>query len=75
MQLVNKRFADVPRAPWAVPDAKTWAGVQLWLWWRPPTSFPSSRYRVVCKSRQLATWTTMLGGLRAEKTAAKGIAL
>ena len=31
------RFGDIPRA---APDAKTWAGVQLWLWWPPPTSFP-----------------------------------
>ena len=32
-------FKDVPRARRAAPDAKTWAGVQLWLWWLPPTSF------------------------------------
>ena len=64
-----KRFADVPRALRAAPDAKTWAGVQLWLWWLPPTSFQSSGDRVVCKSRQLAIWTTMLCGLRAEKAA------
>ena len=69
------KFKDVPRALRAAPDA-TWAGVQLWLWWLPPTSFSRSvgcgctdnHHRVVCKSRKLAVWVTMLCGLRAEET-------
>ena len=71
-----KRFADVPRALRAAPDAKTWAGVQLWLWWLPPTSFSGGAggrntddHRVVCKSRQRTVWVTMLCGLRAEEAA------
>ena len=64
-----KQVADVPRALRAAPDAKTWAGVQLWLWWLPPTSFAGGGDRVVCKSRVVAVWTTMLAGLRAERTA------
>ena len=68
------RFAEVPRARRAAPDAKTWAAVQLWLWWLPPTSFSDSvggdaSLQVVCKSRVAAVWTTMLAGLRTEKMA------
>ena len=62
-----KRFADIPRALRAAPDAKTWAGVQLWLWWLPPTSFGDGD-RVVCKARVATVWATMLGGFRAEMT-------
>ena len=67
-----KQFTEVPRALRAAPDAKTWAGVQLWLWWLPPTSFSGGSYeatddRTVCESRQLTIWVTMLAGLRAEK--------
>ena len=61
------RFADVPRALRAAPDATTWAGVQLWLWWLPPSSFYSGGDgdddgddRVVCPSRVITIWTTML---------------
>ena len=66
-----RQFKDVPRALRAAPDATTWAGVQLWLWWLPPTSFSAdgggggNNRRVVCKSRQLTIWTTMLCGHRA----------
>ena len=60
------QFKDVPRALRAAPDAKTWADVQLWLWWLPPTSFSGDGDRVVCKSRQLTIWATMLCGFRAE---------
>ena len=62
-----KRFADVPRALRAAPDAKTWAGVHLWLWWLPPTSFGDGE-RVVCRARVATVWATMLCGLRAEMT-------
>ena len=62
-------FKDVPRALRAAPDAKTWAAVQLWLWWLPPTSFSGDGDRVVCASRQLTVWVATLCGLRAEKSA------
>ena len=62
-----KRFADIPRALRAAPDAKTWAGVQLWLWWLPPTSFGDGD-RIVCHARVATVWATMLGGFRAEMT-------
>ena len=61
-----KLFADIPRALRAAPDAKTWAGVQLWLWWLPPTSFGDGE-RVVCRARVATVWATMLGGFRAEQ--------
>ena len=62
------RFVDIPRALRAAPDAKTWAGVQLWLWWLPPTAFSGDGDRVVCTTRQRTVWVTMLGGFRAEET-------
>ena len=34
-----EQFNNVPRALRAAPDATTWAGVQLWRWWLPPSSF------------------------------------
>ena len=52
-----KRFADLPRALRAAPDATTWAGVQRWLWWLPPSSFArgdgsgGDDARVVCQPR------------------------
>ena len=73
----HTRLKDVPRELLAAPDARTWAGVQLWLWWLPPTAFVSggvedgssnTNHRVVCKPRQRTLWVTMLGGLRAEKS-------
>ena len=70
------QLKDVPRELLAAPDAKTWAGVQLWLWWLPPILFSEGNiwrlqpYRVACKSRQRTIWATMLGGLRAEASAA-----
>ena len=71
-------FADVPRALRAAPDAKTWAGVQLWHWWLPPTCFGKHGAadgrdddgRAVCKSRVATVWSTMLSGLHAEQSAA-----
>ena len=45
------RFVDIPRALRVAPDAKTWAGVQLWLWWLPPTAFSGDGDRVVCTTR------------------------
>jgi len=67
-------FAEIPRLLKAVPDAKTWAGVQLWQWWLPPSAFRDSNGgvlddRVVCKSRAVAVWNTMASGSRASKLA------
>ena len=65
-----QKFADLPRAMRIAPDAKTWAAVQLWLWWLPPTAFISGGdARVVCKSRRVAIWTALLSGYRGEKFA------
>jgi len=68
------RFVDVPRALRAAPDATTWAGVQLWLWWLPPSSFYScgdgsddGDDRVVCKSRVTTIWTTMLSAYKSSE--------
>ena len=32
-------YAAIPKPLKAAPEATTWAGVQLWLWWLTPTSF------------------------------------
>lgn len=68
------KLADVPRHLRAAPDAKTWAGVQLWLWWLPPSAFRDSNGevlddRVMCKSRAVTIWITMMVGLRGVKLA------
>ena len=68
------RFEDVPRALRAAPDAKTWAGVQLWLWWLPPLAFCGSSGgvldgRIVCRSRIITVWNTMVSGFRAQRLA------
>lgn len=71
----HAKFADVPRALRAAPDAKTWAGVQLWLWWLPPSSFvvdingtaDDTDGRAVCKSRVAIIWTTMLSAYKASE--------
>ena len=67
-------FAAVPRSLKAAPDAKTWAGVQLWLWWLPPSFFRggSDDTRVVSESRTVAIWSTMMSAHRASKGNGKG---
>ena len=62
-------FAAVPRPLRAAPDATTWAGVQLWLWWLPPTSFAagSDDTRTVCTSRTVTIWNTMASAYRASE--------
>lgn len=62
-------FAAIPRPLKAAPDAKTWAGVQLWLWWLPPTSFAtgSDDTRTVCQSRTITIWNTMVSAYRASE--------
>lgn len=67
-------FAEIPRPLKAAPDAKTWAGVQLWQWWLPPSAFRDSNGgvlddRVVCKSRAITIWNAMASGFRASKLA------
>ena len=51
-------LTDVPRAMWVAPDATTWAGVQLWMYWSDPET-DASKKRVLCKSRQQMVWTVM----------------
>lgn len=62
-------FAAIPRPLKAAPDATTWAGVQLWLWWLPPTSFAagSGDTRTVCTSRTGTIWNTMASAYRASE--------
>jgi len=69
------RFQDIPRAHRAAPDAKTWAAVQLWLWWLPPSSFSvrgggsggGDDDRVVCTSRTTTIWTVMLSAYKSSE--------
>ena len=62
-----KVFADLSRVHRAAPDAKTWAAVELWMWWLPPSSFSGGKDgRTVRTSRTTTVWTTMLAGFRAE---------
>ena len=68
------QFKDVPRALRAAPDAKTWAGVQLWCWWLPPSSFSvraggvgGDDERVVCTSRTATIWTVMLSAYKSSE--------
>ena len=60
---------DVPVAMRAAPTAKSWAAVELWLWWLPPTTFfgPNSDHRAVCRPRRVAIWAVMLAGHRGDK--------
>ena len=65
-------FSEVPRAMRAAPDATTWAAVQLWFWWSPPTGAGYTNRggickdgRIVCSSRHATLFTTMVGGSQA----------
>jgi len=62
-------FADIPRPLRAAPDATTWAGVQLWMWWLPPSSFSagSDDTRTSCKSRTFTIWYTMLSAYKSSE--------
>ena len=57
-------FAELPHAMRAAPDATTWAGVQLWQWFSPPTAagYNADDGRVVCRSRHCTLFATMLCG-------------
>ena len=69
------QFKDVPRALRAAPDAATWAGVHLWLWWLPPSAFSVRRGgggggdddRVVCTARVITIWTVMLSAYKSSE--------
>ena len=65
-------FAALPRAMRAAPDATTWAGVQLWQWFSPPTAagYNEGDGRVVCRSRHCTLFATMLCGHRTAKSGA-----
>ena len=60
------QFKDVPQALRAAPDAKTWAGVQLWLWWAPP-KIHVEEDRLVCYERRVTVWTVMLSAHKASE--------
>jgi len=60
-------LAEVPRAMRAVPDATTWAAVQLYLWWSDPQD-DAGQGRVLSTSRQQMVWTVMHVALRLETT-------
>ena len=66
-------FEDVPRALRAAPNVKTWASVQLWRWWLPPSCLwisgavvmdgdcrDGNCRVVVCKARATMIWIVML---------------
>jgi hypothetical protein len=59
-------LAEMPRGLRAAPDAKTWAAVQLWRWWSPPTGAGyADQERTVCRPRLGTLFNTMLAGVRA----------
>ena len=61
-------FNDVPRELRAAPDATTWAGVQLWLWWLPPDVLAGEgEGRVACYDRRVTVWTVMLSAYKASE--------
>mgnify|MGYP001592873597 FL=1 len=60
-------LAEVPRVMRAVPDATTWAAVQLYLWWSDPQD-DAGQGRVLSKSHQQMVWTVMHVAFRLETT-------
>jgi hypothetical protein len=60
-------LAEVPRAMRAVPDATTWAAVQLYLWWSDPQD-DAGKGRVLSPSRRQMVWTVMHVAFRLETT-------
>ena len=52
-------FPSIPREMRAAPDATTWAGVELWLYWSDPQS-DKLKGRVFPRERQKIIWTVML---------------
>ena len=60
-------FRDIPFEMRAAPNAKTWAGVQLWLKWSNPES-DAFEGREVSPSRQQMVWTLMHVAHRLETT-------
>ena len=69
-------FASIPRAMRAAPDATTWAAVELWLWWSPPTGAGYTNRagvckdaRTVCKTRHATLFATTMAGFEVAATA------
>ena len=67
-------FRSIPRNLRAAPNATTWAGVELWLWWSPPTEAGYTNRagdtkdpRVVCTSRKIMLYTVTMASLKATK--------
>jgi len=59
----------------AAPNATTWAAVELWLWWSPPTGAGYTNRagdckdkRTVCETRRAALIATTLAGFEAAKS-------
>ena len=62
-------LGDVPRTKRVAPDARTWAGVELWLDWSPPDAAGyTDKTRTVCTSRQRTLFVTMLSAARAARS-------
>ena len=68
-------FAEMPRAMRAAPDATTWAAVQLWLWWSPPTEAGYTNRagvckddRIVCKTRHVMLFAATMAGFEAAES-------
>ena len=49
------------------PDAKTWAAVELWLWWAAPTHVGQGR--LACVGRRRTVFAVTLSSARAERLA------
>ena len=62
------KFAALPRAMRAAPDATTWAGVQLWRHWSDPQSVANDRHRHSSTSRRELVWTVMISAARYAKS-------
>ena len=64
-----KTFKQIPRKLRAAPDATTWSGVELWMWWQSPSYFGnrSEDGRVQCKQRIITIWNVMLSAYRASE--------
>ena len=69
-------FASIPRIMRAAPDATTWAAVELWMWWSPPTRAGYTNRvgvcnddRIVCKTRHATLLAATMAGFEVAKAA------